>query len=190
MSADTGAAFHTMAQRAGGALMLNLGAGSTTVVGDGTASVDVDLIVPRKRPGPMFVVADAERLPFRDDAFDGVVAKDVLEHVVRLHQCLGEIRRVVHVGAKMCVLTPRAVPRAVWADPTHVRGFTAPSLRGVLESTGWRLASPLRRMGSIPGAGRLKLRTSTIESILRIPGLGHYFGFNFVALAEAEELVL
>jgi ubiquinone/menaquinone biosynthesis C-methylase UbiE len=65
-----------------------------------------------------FVSADAQALPFASELFDGILAKDVLEHVRDVSVVLCKMRRVSRPGAKLVGTLPRAVPRAVWADPT------------------------------------------------------------------------
>ena len=46
-------------------------------------------------PGLSFRTADAERLPFEDDAFDVVHSKDSLHHMERPDRALAEYRRVL-----------------------------------------------------------------------------------------------
>jgi hypothetical protein len=86
---------------------------------------------------------------------------------------------VVHPGATILLTTPRAVPRAVWDDPTHIRGFTRRALLTLLDRGGWQLTHGPRRIGAIPGAGRLRL-VPYLETILAVPGFGHWFGTNWI----------
>lgn len=48
----------------------------------------------RRRPGPHYLHADAQRLPFRDGQFDLVVAVEVLEHLRDPEAGLRELARV------------------------------------------------------------------------------------------------
>ena len=48
----------------------------------------------RTRPGPHYLHADAQRLPFRDEQFDVVVAVEVLEHLQDPEAGLRELARV------------------------------------------------------------------------------------------------
>jgi SAM-dependent methyltransferase len=134
------------------------------------------------------VGADAASLPFKASVFDGVLIKDVLEHVVDPIAVLEEVRRVLTADGRVIVTVPRAIPRAVWSDPTHLRGFTRDSLTGCLSSAGFRIVTPPRRCGSVPGAGRLRLSMNHILTICSIPAFGHYLGTNwFVEAATTRD---
>lgn len=54
------------------------------------------------------LLADGEALPFRDHAFDVVVATEVLEHLDEPERMLREARRVVRPGGRFFVTTPNA----------------------------------------------------------------------------------
>jgi SAM-dependent methyltransferase len=164
-----------------GARLLNLGSGSGSVVRPGRLVVNVDH-VPPAASGGVFVVADIASLPFRPAAFDGVLLKDVVEHVPDPIAVLAEAARVVQPGGRAAVEVPRAIPRAVWDDPTHVRGFTAHALTQAMELAGWVPAKP-RRMGGFPGAGRLGL-VPYLEQLMRVPGFGHWCGLNWLVRAR------
>jgi ubiquinone/menaquinone biosynthesis C-methylase UbiE len=45
--------------------------------------------------------ADAERLPFRDAAFDMVWSWGVIHHSSSMDQCLSEITRVLRIGGRL-----------------------------------------------------------------------------------------
>jgi SAM-dependent methyltransferase len=62
------------------------------------------------------VVADAERLPFRDAAFDFVVCSHLLEHVRRPERLLCELRRVARRGY---IETPHRVHEQLYGNPFH-----------------------------------------------------------------------
>jgi len=59
----------------------------------------------RTRPGPRYLHADAEKLPFRDDEFDLTVCVEVLEHLVDPRQGLSELARVT--SGHLLVSVPR-----------------------------------------------------------------------------------
>jgi SAM-dependent methyltransferase len=163
-------------------LLLNLGAGSTRFDdGDRRAvGVDIDRFF---RPDGIGAAADAAALPFRDESFDGALLKDVIEHVADPIGVASEVARVCRPGARILVTTPRAIARAVWADPTHIRGFTASALVTVLDKAGWEPLGEPRRIGGLPGAGRLGLEAH-LERLMAIPGLGHWYGTNWIVEAK------
>jgi SAM-dependent methyltransferase len=162
--------------------VLNLGAGSTGFDDGQRLAVGVD-IDRSFRPDGIGAVADAAALPFRDLAFDGALLKDVIEHVADPIVVATEVARVCRPGARLLITTPRAIARAVWADPTHIRGFTADALVTVLEKAGWEPLRPPRRIGGLPGAGRFGLEVH-LERLMAIPGLGHWYGTNWIVEAE------
>ncbi|MGH2806786.1 MAG: class I SAM-dependent methyltransferase [Actinomycetota bacterium] len=162
--------------------VLDLGSGKGDFLWDGAVGVDLD-VSGLVGSGHRVVQADAHaRLPFVDGAFAGVLAKDIIEHVASPRDVLQEVRRIARPGAVLVVTTPRAVPRAVWADYTHVRGFTRGAIHNLMRDTGWDLVK-LSRMGGVPLAGRLDAVRHT-PKILAIPGIGHYFGTNWLAIAR------
>ena len=163
---------------------LNLGSGgSGSSWRPGGSPINVDVVVPATPSSP-FVCADAQALPFRGGSFQGALAKDVLEHVDDIHQTMGEIRRTLKPRSRLVTTVPRAIPRAVWADPTHRRGFTKRALLTLLREHGLEVEL-VRRIGAVPGAGRLRLERHLL-SVLRIPGFGHFFGTNWLAVARSR----
>lgn len=161
--------------------VLNVGAGYTASAAGGVPCVNVDLVAPVPPPASAarFVQANALSLPFPDEAFGGALLKDVLEHVVDGIGLLREVRRVLHPRGRILVVTPRAIPRAVWDDPTHVRGFTRRALRMAIETSGFDLSGEPRRIGALPGASRLGLEAHLVR-IMQVPGFGHWFGTNWL----------
>jgi ubiquinone/menaquinone biosynthesis C-methylase UbiE len=69
------------------------------------------------------LVDAAGALPFEDASFDGVVLKDVLEHVADPAAVVGEVARVLRPGGRVFASSPDA-QRWVWDDYTHRRPFT------------------------------------------------------------------
>lgn len=176
---------HLVAELPAG-LILNLGAGTTGQVNGPQVLVNVDHVTPRGSRSPgLLVVADAHHLPFAASVFAGALAKDVLEHVDDPIGVLSELRRTSRSHAQLLVVVPRAIPRAVWDDPTHLRGFTQRALGTALRLAGWEQSAPIRRVGGFPGAGRLAL-VPHLETLMRVPGLGHWLGLNWVARATTD----
>jgi len=64
----------------------------------------------RAEAGPQvgFVRADAQRLPFRDQAFDAVVSIAMLQLIPKPEAALAEMVRVLRPGARMAVMVPTA----------------------------------------------------------------------------------
>jgi SAM-dependent methyltransferase len=77
-------------------------------------------------------------LPFADESFDGVVMKDVLEHVDDPVGLVGDVRRVLRAGGRVFASSPDA-QRWVWDDYTHRRPFTRKSYRLLFEDQGFRV---------------------------------------------------
>jgi len=71
-----------------------------------TMSTDIQLF-----PG-IDVVADAHRLPFRNEFFAGVVMLDVLHHLERPIEFLKEASRVLKPGGRLAMIEPAMTPFA------------------------------------------------------------------------------
>jgi len=86
--------------------------------------------------------ADADALPFREGAFDVVLAFDVMEHVVDDAAFLRELARVVAPGGALAIHVP-AWP-SLWSRHDeileHKRRYTRRSLRALLDDSPLRVA--------------------------------------------------
>jgi SAM-dependent methyltransferase len=91
------------------------------------------------------LTADATRLPFPDEAFDRVIAAEILEHVPADSRALAEIARVLRPGGIAAVTVPSWLPeRVCWALSReyhevrggHIRIFTRAELVGKLTWAG------------------------------------------------------
>lgn len=51
-----------------------------------------------------FIVAKAEKLPFKDSHFDALFLKDVIHHVQNIEKTMSEIKRVTKPGAKIILI--------------------------------------------------------------------------------------
>jgi SAM-dependent methyltransferase len=91
------------------------------------------------------LAADATGLPFPDDAFDAVIAAEILEHIPDDAAALAEIARVLRPGGIAAVTVPAWLPeRICWAlsreyhevPGGHVRIFTRAELSSKLVAAG------------------------------------------------------
>ena len=91
------------------------------------------------------LAADATGLPFPDDAFDAVIAAEILEHIPDDAAALAEIARVLRPGGIAAVTVPAWLPeRICWAlsreyhevPGGHVRIFTRAELSAKLVAAG------------------------------------------------------
>ena len=67
-------------------------------------------------------------LPFDDASFEGVILKDVLEHLLNPVSMAREVKRVLRPGGRVFASSPDA-QRWVWNDYTHVRPYTRIAMR-------------------------------------------------------------
>lgn len=87
--------------------------------------------------GRQIVEADVDaRLPFDDASFDGVVLKDLLEHVADPVAVVREAARVLAPGGLVFASSPDA-QRWVWDDYTHRRPFTRKAFRLLFRDNGF-----------------------------------------------------
>jgi len=110
-------------------------------------------------PHVRLVNADIVQLPFRNDAFDVVLAPHMLYHVDDRRAAVSEIRRVLRPGAR-CV--------AVTNGRDHMR-----SLRAIVESAvrvstpGWQMRDPSTEAFSLDnGADQLRVAFRDVTCIL------------------------
>jgi ubiquinone/menaquinone biosynthesis C-methylase UbiE len=120
---------------------------------------------------------DAAELPYPDGMFDAVLAKDILEHVQDPGHLAREAYRVTRKGGVLVASVVMAKPGRVWADYTHVRGFTSRSARMLLEDAGFRVEETWR-MGGVPLSARLGL-IDAVPLLLRFPPFDALWGSSW-----------
>jgi len=106
-----------------GSRILDLATGpgyaAAAAAGLGAAVVGVDAapamveLARRLHPTVEFRVAQAEALPFEDDAFDAVVGNFVVSHLSRPERAVSELVRVLHGGGRLALTT--------WDQPDRMR---------------------------------------------------------------------
>ena len=57
-----------------------------------------------------FGVADAKKLPFKDNTFDFIICSEVLEHIIDYQSALSEINRILKPDGKLAVSVPKFFP--------------------------------------------------------------------------------
>jgi len=84
------------------------------------------LNVDSKRLDGVEVLCDFSHFPwpFRDDAFDEVVAVHVIEHLPDTIRTMEELHRVTRPGARILIEVPHYKHANAYRDPTHVRFFS------------------------------------------------------------------
>ena len=150
-------------------------------------------LAPRQVARTALAASDVERgLPFARGSFAAVCLWDVIEHLRRPERALVECRQALQPGGVLSVLTLNAhsVARPLlgrsWSyhlDPTHVRLYSARSLRRELVAAGFaevRIATWMNFLSAGEGDPRLKpLRR--LARVARWP----CFGDSLIAFARA-----
>jgi SAM-dependent methyltransferase len=97
--------------------------------------------------------ADARNLPFRDASVDGIVLKDVLEHIDGPRTALRECARILRPGGTMVLWMPFMYP--VHDAPHDYQRFTEHGLSACLGDAGFDVAASSRVLKPIVTAGLL-----------------------------------
>jgi SAM-dependent methyltransferase len=113
---------------------------------------------------------DGSPLPYQDQFFDAILARDILEHLQEPWMTLREAYRVLCPGGVIVGSVVMAKPHAVWADYTHIRGFTQGSVELLFRDAGFDVEA-VWQMGGIPLTGRLGL-IDQVPALLRLPLIG------------------
>ena len=103
-------------------------------------------------PGVRGIYGQTDSLPFDNDSFDLVVAKDILEHLLFPGSTTREVFRVLKPGGWLYVATPSPSSTHFYDDYTHVRPFSRRGLSALLEDTGFAVEK-LYYTGNYPGVG-------------------------------------
>ena len=78
--------------------------------------------------------------PYRDESFDVVFSKSVLEHIWEPAKYLSEVQRVLRADGILIILTPAWESQIMifYEDPTHLHPYTATGLEALLQLSGFR----------------------------------------------------
>jgi SAM-dependent methyltransferase len=121
---------------------------------DGSA----DAVAAAHEKGREIVHGDVEEpLPFADASFDGVVLKDLLEHVREPTSVVAEALRVLRPGGRVFASSPDA-QRWVWDDYTHRRPFTRKAFRLLFRDAGFEVEQ-VGYESVMPGTSIVSART-------------------------------
>jgi SAM-dependent methyltransferase len=127
----------------------------------------------RSQGRQVILVNGDEPLPFDEGSFDGVVLKDVLEHVANPVTLVREVRRVLRPGGRVFASSPDA-QRWVWDDYTHRRPFTRKSFRKLFEDQGMTVQqigyeSVMPGIGILSGLTKRHRRPRSLGALARLP---------------------
>ncbi len=95
-----------------------------------------------KLPGVSFACGDAGALPFKDEAFDTVLIRDLLHHVPDRNRVVSEAARVLVSGGTLAVIEPNRNHPLIIAQALAVKAE-----RAVLQSTASRMCAELAVVG-------------------------------------------
>ncbi len=118
--------------------ILDIGCDSAYILSKCGGGVGMDISIRRLKAAKYwcffltFVQALAENLPFKQ-AFDTVIAAELLEHVFNPKAVLNEIRRVLKPNGKIIVTVPDEIHGKNHMNPEHLRKFSRSELRKLLE---------------------------------------------------------
>ena len=144
-----------LASLAPGELGLNVGSGSRRLH---AALVSLDL----HRIAGIDVCADAQCLPFKDEAFHFVMSQEVLEHLADPFQAMREMGRVLRKGGTLYCQAPFVI--GYHPGPSDFWRFTTQGIRQIVEHAGLRCDEVRIAVG--PGTAFYRVAVEFVASSL------------------------
>jgi SAM-dependent methyltransferase len=120
------------------------------------------------------------KMPFDDNYFTGVLARDILEHIEKPWLVLDEIYKGLISGGVIICSVPKPDPKIVWNDYTHIRGFTKTALASMVRNSGFEIIS-LFPLSGYRFATKLGL-VNMLPTIAKIPPINRFM-VNFHCIA-------
>jgi ubiquinone/menaquinone biosynthesis C-methylase UbiE len=105
-----------------------------------------------------FRVADAEKLPFKNQEFDAVFCFDSIEHFFRPQKVMREAKRVLKEDGYLVILvhTKSLLFRIIWFfwentrgriwKGTHIQNFSGKKLKKIIKETGFKISTEKKFM--------------------------------------------
>lgn len=142
-----------------------------------------------------FVIADAQWLPFKDDAFDAVLCSEVLEHLLYPLIAIREIRRVARIGSDIYMSVPSAYSLTekilrFLGDKEHLHCFSPTFITRLLEEYSMSPTNTrscnffIYYFRMLPLAQKLYKTWITLDELLGKTPLIMYLGWCFVIVAK------
>jgi len=106
-----------------------------------------------------FLVADAQSLPFRSEAFTDIYLCHLFEHLREPTTFLKDAWRVLKHGGRLVMWMPNFMSRSAKRDPLHLHTYSFLTLSRLLGRVGFRYYYPSCNIGGkIPKAVRWMLK--------------------------------
>ncbi|MFA5350616.1 MAG: class I SAM-dependent methyltransferase [Candidatus Omnitrophota bacterium] len=115
--------------------ILDLGCGNNKAPG----SIGVDISVESR--ADVLCNLNIYPLPFKNNSFDGVVSKQVFEHLDDVEKLMHEIHRITKDKAIISVYVPHFSCFFSYGDPSHKRTFSVFAFDKISQRCGFRVLS-------------------------------------------------
>ncbi len=116
----------------GDGVLLNLVSYRTSAQLYGVDTSQISLNYAKTKVKAEFMLASAEKLPFKNNFFDTVLAAEIIEHLTHPELMLAEIKRVLKPDGKLILSTPAKL-NSIPEDKLHIKEFTRPELLRLLK---------------------------------------------------------